>query len=359
MFLDQVVPPDPAVSVIILNWNGGKYLPRCLQAVRAQTYQDFEVLVVDNGSQDGSLDGIEAGWENLRVIRLDRNLGYAAANNLGAQKARGRWLATLNNDAYPAPDWLANLVSSAESVNDPSYSFFASRMVLANEKGRMDGTGDILHASGLAWHRDHNRPVEEARHEPDEVFSPCAAAALYRREDFLNAGGFDEQFFSHHEDVDLGFRLRLRGSRCLYVPTAEVAHVGSASFGLDSDFTVYQVHRNLVWSYFSNMPGVLFWKYLPAHLLTNLVFFIFYTLRGQGRSIWRAKWDALRGLPRALRKRRAVQESREVEIQAIDRLMDHGWLSPYLLGRRAGKIQKIAGSIGLRADEPASTKKEI
>lgn len=350
--------PEPVVSIIILNWNGGKYLPRCLEAVKAQTYPDYEVLVVDNGSQDGSVDGIEAGWENLRVIRLERNLGFAAANNLGARGARGRWLVTLNNDAYPAPDWLANLVGAAENVDDGSFSFFASKMVLANNPDRVDGTGDILHSSGLAWHRDHNRPVGEAVHAQEEVFSACAAAAMYRREEFLNAGGFDERFFSHHEDVDLGFRLRLRGFRCLYVPSAEVAHVGSASFGLESDFTVYQVHRNLVWSYFSNMPGFLFWKYLPAHLLANVVFLVFYTLRGQGKSIWRAKWDALRGLPEALRKRRAVQGTRVVAPGEIDRLLDHGLLSPYLLGRRAGKIKKISGSIGLRAEE-AATKKEV
>ena len=357
-----MLSPDPAVSIIILNWNGGKYLPRCLEAVKAQTYPDYEVLVVDNGSKDGSADGIEESWEKVRAIRLDQNIGFAAGNNLGARQARGRWLATLNNDAYPAPGWLENLVRAAESAEktgNGSFAFFASRMILADDKARIDGTGDILNASGLAWHRDHNRPAGQAHMERGEVFSACAAAALYRREDFLNAGGFDERFFSHHEDVDLGFRLRLRGFRCLYVPSAEVAHVGSASFGLESDFTVYQVHRNLVWSYFSNMPGFLFWKYLPAHILANLVFLVFYTLRGQGKSIWRAKWDALLGLPEALRKRRVVQGTKKVEDREIDRLIDHGLLSPYLLGKRAGKIRKITGSIGLREEETAATKKEV
>jgi GT2 family glycosyltransferase len=333
------------VSIIILNWNGKRYIDRCLEATAAQTFSDFETILIDNASTDGSVDSLEERWPGVRVVRLPRNLGFAAANNLGARLARGRWLALLNNDAFARPDWLASLVRAAEL--HPQYSFFASRILQAEPGDRIDGTGDVYHVSGLAWHRDRNRPLDQAQADYDEVFSACAASALYEREAFLSVGGFEENFISHHEDVDLGFRLRLQGHRCLYVSDAVVEHVGSASYGVESDQTVYHVHRNLVWSYVTNMPGILFWKYLLAHLLANGIFLLYYFLRGQGAAIWRAKRDALLGLPFALRKRHEVQISRKVGTIEIDRMINHGWLSPYVLGKRAKQIRRVAGNIGL------------
>jgi GT2 family glycosyltransferase len=322
-------------------------LPCCLEAVSAQSFRNYEVIVVDNASTDGSADGLEARWPGVKVIRLAENLGFAAGNNLGARQARGRWLALLNNDAFPAPGWLAALVSAAEA--HPEYAFFASRILQANDPAHVDATGDVYHISGHAWHRDINRPAAEAHHEMDEVFSACAAAAMYSRAAYLEAGGLEERFANHHEDVDLGFRLRLMGIRCLYVPGAVVEHIGSASYGKESNRTVYHVHRNLVWSYWTNMPAALLWRSLPAHLLANLVFLIYYSRRGQAGAIWRAKRDALLGLPAALRRRGPIQRNRRVPVAELSRVMDHGWLSPYILGRRSGKIRR-ALSLG-RSDQ--------
>jgi GT2 family glycosyltransferase len=145
----------------------------------------------------------------------------------------------------------------------------------------------------------------------------------------------------YHEDVDLGFRLRLRGNRCLFIPQAVVRHVGSASTGKKSDFSVYHGHRNLVWSYFQNMPGKLFWKYLPAHLLANVVFLVYYSLRGQASVIWRAKWHAFLGLPRALRKRKIIQRQCRISPDEISRVFEHGWLKPYTEEfRKRSQMQK-------------------
>jgi GT2 family glycosyltransferase len=134
----------------------------------------------------------------------------------------------------------------------------------------------------------------------------------------------------YHEDVDLGFRMRLLGYRCLYVPSAIVYHKGSASTSIKSDFAVYYGHRNLVWSFFQNMPGWLLLKYLPAHLLANLVFLVYYSLRCQAAPIWRAKWHAFLGLPRALRKRRSIQKNRQISPEEISQVLEHGWLKPYI-----------------------------
>jgi len=197
----------------------------------------------------------------------------------------------------------------------------------------LDGEGDDYHVSGLAWRLKYNQPVFPAG-EPYEVFSACAAAALYPRQEFLDAGGFDESYFAYIEDVDLGFRLRLRGLTCMVVPVAVIHHVGSASTGKASDFSIYYGHRNLVWTFVKDMPSVLFWVYLPLHLASNCYSLISYTLRGRGRLIWKAKLDALRGLSLVLRNRRAVQSQRRVPIREIrrafnSRLLDlmEGWVA--------------------------------
>jgi GT2 family glycosyltransferase len=170
----------------------------------------------------------------------------------------------------------------------------------------------------------------EVGSNPDPVFSPCAAAALYRLQSVRAVGGFDEAYFCYHEDVDLVFRLRLAGARCHYVESSVVHHVGSGLTGRDSDFSVYHGHRNLVWTYVKNMPGMLVFWYLPQHLLLNLVTVIHYTLRGRGRVIFRSKWHALSGLGYALRQRAEIQSARTVESSEILSAMTRGLLRPYL-----------------------------
>ena len=322
----------PAVSVIVLNWNGVHFLGRCLDAIAAQTFRDYEVIVLDNASTDSSIEDVPSRWPTFQVVRFDQNLGFAAGNNRGAEKASGHWIAFLNNDAFPEPEWLAHLIGAAQA--HPEFSFFSSRLVYADNLDLAQDTGDIYHVSGFAWPRDNNCPVQNAHLQGGEVFSPCAAAALYDRAAFLEVGGFAEQFVSHYEDVDIGFRLRLRGYRCLYVPEAVVPHVGSASYGRESDRTVYQVQRNVIWSYLTNMPGWLFWKYLPAHLFTNLVFLIYYSLRGQWKVVWKAKWQAARSLPAMIKKRKVIQSARRVDLAEIERVLEHSWLGPFVLGKR-------------------------
>ncbi len=316
------------LSVIIANWNGADMLPRCLASLAAQTFHDFEVIVVDNGSTDDSAADLSARFPtlNLRVERLASNRGFAAANNIAAQLARGEWLALLNQDAFPQPDWLARLIEATQ--RHPGPTFFASRLVQANDTARLDGAGDVYHVSGLAWRRHHGDTVNIALQE-EEVFSACAAAALYPRDPFLRVGGFDEDFFSYHEDVDLGFRLRLQGYQCWYIPDAIVLHVGASSNNPKNDFVIFHGHRNMVWTYFKNMPTSLFWLYLPAHLLATLLSIAYYSQRGQAGAIWRAKLDALHGLSDALRKRKQIQVTRQVRTSDLRRMMNHGLIEYY------------------------------
>jgi GT2 family glycosyltransferase len=318
------------VSVVIVNWNSRDLLGRCIDALEKQTLRASKILVVDNASTDGSADRLGNDAAEIELIRLDTNHGFARANNIGLKRCAGRcpWVVLLNPDAFAEPDWLERLMDAARA--NPECAFFGSRMLVASDETTLDGAGDVYHRSGLGWRRGHGQRADGKYLEREEVFSVCAAAALYRRDALLEVGGFDERYFGYFEDTDLAFRLRLAGYRGLYVPDAVVRHVGSATTGKDSDFTIYHGHRNLVWTYFKDMPWPLFWLYLPQHILLNLVSILWFTLRGRGRIILKAKWDALKGLPRVLRERRKVQATRCVSSWELRRVMAKGVLRPYL-----------------------------
>lgn len=311
------------VAVIIVNWNSKRLLEKSLSALEVQIVRPKRVIVVDNASSDGSADGIEIRYPHIEVIRLEENIGFAAANNLAVKSVGNyEWVALLNPDAFPEQDWLMNLLKAAES--HPEFSFFASRMINTDDTGIMDGTGDIYHVSGLVWRRDHGAKANDCYRDTGEIFSACAAAAMYKTKEFIEAEGFDENWFCYSEDVDLGFRLRLMGRRCLYVDDAKVAHVGSASTERHSDFQIYHGHRNLVWTFVKNMPWPLFWIYLPQHMIINLVTIIIFSYRGKGKVILKAKWDAIKKLPMVLRQRRSLQKKRRVGALTLWKVMTKG-----------------------------------
>ena len=314
---------EPGVAVLIVNYNSGTLLSRALEALARQTVHDFRVVVVDNASSDGSADGIEGRHANVTLVRAGSNLGFAAGNNLALRHAGGaEWIALLNPDAFPEPDWLEKLMLAAFAW--PGFSFFGSRMLLADAPELLDGTGDVYHASGMAWRRDHGVAADRGAAEAGEIFGPCAAAALYARAALDEAAGFDERYFCYHEDVDLAFRLRLLGHRCRYVPDAVVHHVSGGIAGRRSDFATYHGQRNLVWTYVKDMPGALLWLFLPLHLLMNAAAVAVCAARGQFGVVLRAKRDALRGLGAALAQRRAIQAARRAGARELLAVMHFG-----------------------------------
>lgn len=312
-----------SVSVIIVNWNSGALLRECLRHLRAQTLPPNRVYVVDNASSDGSAEDL-GHWDRLVLIRNDCNLGFAAGNNLALSRCDTEFVALLNPDAFPEPEWLERLLAAAQA--HPEAAAFGCRQVSMEDPGILDGIGDSYHLSGLVWRHRHGSRLENSDLVPREIFSPCAAAALYRRQAVRAVGGFDRDFFCYVEDVDLGFRLRLAGYCALYVPDAVVCHYGSATTGgQHSDFSLYHGHRNLVWTFCANMPAPLFLVLLPAHIVLNLISIVWFASQGRGRVIIRAKLDALKGLPRTWVKRQRVQSRRSVGSAAIWRVLDKRW----------------------------------
>lgn len=317
------------VSVVIVNFNGGILLDRCLSHLARQTVKADRVFVVDNASTDGSIDTLESRFPELILMRMNANLGFAAGNNVAISKADTDWVVLLNPDAFAEPDWLERLLAAAEA--NPEVAAFGCRQMQHGNPELLDGIGDGYLISGQVYRRGYGRKMAAPDLVSREVFAPCAAAAMYRRDVLIECGGFDEDYFCYVEDVDLGFRLRLNGHRTVYVPDAVVHHVGSATTGgQHSDFATYHGHRNLLWTFVKNVPGLLFWILLPLHLLLTLSSIVWFCMSGRGPVILRAKRDAVRGLPAMWKKRRQLQRGRRAGIAAIWRQMDKRITPPRL-----------------------------
>lgn len=314
--------PRPSVSVIIVAYEAGDRLARCLDCLDAQTVRSAEVLIVDNGSDDGSVATVR-DRAGVQVIEPGRNLGFAAGNNLAAAQARGDWLALLNPDAYAEPGWIRALLDAARRW--PDAEVFGSTQLSDADPARLDGAGDAYLAFGCPWRGGHGRPVSELPGE-GEVFAACGAAMLIRREAFAALGGFDERFFCYGEDVDLGYRHRLAGGRCVQVLGAVVRHEGSGVTGRRSAFTTYHGHRNRVWTYLKNTPGLLLALTLPGHLVLNLLLWVNAARHGNAGSYARAMRDAAAGLGPVLAQRRTVQRGRTASVRGVARALS--WSLP-------------------------------
>ena len=264
----SVKSTKPRVSVIIVNYNAGEHLRPCVESLINQTLTDFECLLYDNGSTDGSLDTLPELDDRFTIIKGEENLGFAAANNLAAAQASADWIALLNPDAFARPNWLKNGLAARAML--PHTSMVGSTQYLAQEPDLFDGLGDEYHAFGVAWRAGFGMPIEEA--VTRESFGPCGAGAFYDRSVFQKLGGFNESFFCYHEDVDLAFRMRLAGYRCVQSADTIIDHVSSAISGRASEFAIYHGTRNRIWTFFNNMPRPLLILLIIPHLMSNLAF---------------------------------------------------------------------------------------
>ena len=332
----------PFFSVLILFWKSAQFLADNLQALEEQSFKDFEVILLDNGAEDPPEPLVLSQNPNLKLhlLRSETNLGFAAGNNLAARQAQGNYVVLLNNDAFPQPDWLAKLHQFALSY--PGHCF-ASRLLQADNPNVLDGEWNVYHASGLAWRQNHSRPTSFGSASPRYVMSACAAASAYPRLAFEQIGGFDEDFFAYMEDMDLDLRLRLAGYPCLYLPEAVVRHVGSGSTGYRSEFSTFYGQRNLVWAFVKNMPGLLFWLLLPAHILVNLAYLIAAVFMPNGKALWQAKKAAISALPVIWQKRRQVQSARTLSIWSFARRLNWNPFSPFIkLKARSPSSKELA-----------------
>lgn len=321
------LPKMPMMSVVIPNWNGWQHLEECLTALRMQTYQDFEIIVVDNGSSDGSVAEVRTHFPEVRLVCLADNQGFAAGCNAGIAAAQGEFVALLNNDTRVDPGWLAALQRASRQSGHAEhlYDMWASRVVLADHPELLDSAGDGLTRAGIPFKRGHLQPAQ-AYTTPQEVFGPSGSAAVYRKRLLDRLGGFDPDFFLIHEDVDLAWRARLLGARCWYVADAIVQHKVNASLGYLSWRYVYYGQRNLEYVFIKNMPFALLLRSLPSHILFNLLAWGYFVWHGHGRHFLQAKIAVARSLPSLWQKRRTVQKHRRVTTADFLQGIERRWL---------------------------------
>jgi GT2 family glycosyltransferase len=301
------------VSVIIVNFNGKKFLQDCLSSLLIQTYSPFEVILVDNASHDGSIEFVQEHFPHVKIFIEKENLGFAGGSNAGIREAQGEFILTLNNDTIVPPDFIGELIKPM--MQDPSVGMCGSKMVFPD--GRINSTAICISRSGAAWDRGGGEPDHGQYDIAAEVFGPCAGAALYRRTMLDEIGLFDEDFFLFMEDVDLAFRARLSGWKCMYVPTARVVHVHGGTAGFRSDISVYYGNRNLVWYVVKNFPSRTLILSSPWIITRNCADIPYYFLHGKGLAIVRAKNDMMKGFLSMVRKRKGIK--RQVPVAEIEK----------------------------------------
>ena len=307
-------------SIVIPNWNGARFLPVCLEALRQQTHPALEVLIVDNASSDGSQDLIQREYPWVKLIELPTNTGFTGACNTGMRAATGEIVALLNNDTEVDPGWAAAVIDAF--ARHPEVGSVASKMLLFEKRDHIHTTGDFFTTDGRAGNRGVWQKDEGQFDREEYVFSACGGSSAYRRVMLDQIGLLDDDFFFSGEDVDLGWRVNLSGWRCLYTPAAIVYHHLSATGG--GVTASYYDGRNLIFILVKNLPGALWRKYGGQ------------ILRAQARQAWAAirawRGQAARaklrgmiagiiGLPRMLRKRRSVQALCRVSAAEIDALL--------------------------------------
>lgn len=291
----------PLVSVVVINYNGRRFLEKCISSILLQTYPLIEIILIDNGSNDDSVDYVKKKFPSIKLITCKRNLGFAKGNNIGIKAAKGDLIATLNNDTEVTPKWVEELVKGIQSGNN--IGMCASKMLFLKNPELINSTGICISRSGACRDRGMFESDQGQYESVEEVFGPCAGAAIYRKAMLDKIGLFDEDFVAYMEDVDLAFRGRLAGWKCLYIPNAVVYHVHGGTAGYVTDYTIYYGNRNIVWNCFKNYPNKLLITSLPWIICRNLAVIPYYVLKGHGNTIIRSKIDAIKGLLKIISKR--------------------------------------------------------
>jgi len=257
---------EPLLSVIIPNWNGKRFLEECMDSLKGQTFQNFETILVDNGSIDDSVEFAERHYgDSIRVIRNSKNLGFTGGNNVGIQASKGEYIVLLNNDTWADPRWLEELAKARRF--DPPVGMWASKVCSYYQRDRIEGVGELIYWDGLCRARGQYEQDHGQYNAMEEILFPPGCGAMYRKSLLDEIGLFDEDFFTYADDSDVGIRARLAGWKCLYVPSAIVYHKNSGTAGQYSPLKAFYVERNRLWITI---------KYFPFPLLFLSIFFTFY-----------------------------------------------------------------------------------
>lgn len=305
------------LSVIIPNWNGKHLLKTCLTSLKKQTFKDFEVVIIDNGSKDGSNEYIEKYFPEVKLIKLETNIGFAPAINLGLKICVGEMMMLLNNDTEVDKDCLKNLVNTAEKKKD--IGFIAAKILNFNNRKLIDSAGDYIDAVGHADNLGRGQKDNEQFNEPGPLFLATGGGSLFKREVFEKIGFFDHEYFAYMEDVDLCFRAQIAGIKGWYEPTAVIYHIHKATSSKNPGFTEYLQYRNMTLTVLKNFPRELFLKDMNwlRFFLVNINTIRYLASIGYLKEALKAEWFIIKTLPKTLEKRSKIQSSIKVPIEYI------------------------------------------
>lgn len=321
--MDKITKPK--VSVIILNLNGQDYLKNCLDSLLEQTYDDYEIIIVDNGSKDHSLEILKENYSKVRLIENKINHGFAEANNQGFEISKGEFIITLNNDTIVDKNWIKELAVAAEK--NEIIGMVASKILLTEEDNKIDSVGLSITLDGMTKQRGWLETDNGQYDKEEEILFPSACAALYKRKMLEEVGFFDEDFFAYCEDSDLGIRARLAGWKAVVAPNAVVRHLYSRTGGKYSPMKAYLVERNHFWLVIKNFPLV-FVILLPFFTIYRYILQLFSIFFKKGAtssflkesSVWdgvviilKANLDTFVKIPELIKKRKKIKKLKKIK----------------------------------------------
>lgn len=315
-------------SVIIPNWNGVKLLGQCLDALRRQTFKDFEIIVVENGSTDGSVEFVKKNYPEVVLLEQETNLGFAGGVNVGLRHSKVKYKILLNNDTAVDSGWLKALVETADKHNT-AFAVVSKILEASKEKQpkqyKIDSTGDQYSTWGMPFPRGRGEVDTGQFDSGEQVFAACGGSVLYRSNLLAKVGLFDEDFFAYYEDVDISFRARLLGYTVLYEPKSVVYHaIGATSGGGLKPFTRFHSVKNAHYLYLKNMPGWLFWKYLPQFIVGQGMTFLSSLKHGLLLAHLKGLLWVVLFLPKKLVQRWSLQHRRKTSSAEIGGLLYKG-----------------------------------
>jgi len=313
--------PIPKVSVVVPHLAGYEILRRCLDSLERQTFRDFEVIVVDNGSRDDSVPRALRDHPRARLVCLGKNRGFAGAANAGLAAARAGLIAFVNDDVRLDPAWLELTV---QTLNREQADAAGGKLLRADGSGRIASAGCYLLPTGFGRDLGLGKSGTEAFRKEQEIFWVSGAAGLIRREVFLTAGNWDEKFFAYCEDTDLGLRARLAGFSCRYVPGATGQHEGGATGGKNPGLRDALCTRNALYTVIKGFPAAALGRHLPAIIGAHLRALFYLAARGRAGRIPGIELDLIRQLPTLLRERRLIQRKRKISPGEVERWLREG-----------------------------------
>lgn len=307
------------ISIVIVNWNGLRLLERCLFYLFPTLTPDDQVIVVDNGSHDGSVQWLRSTYPTVEVVALPTNMGFAGGNNAALPYCRHPWILLINNDAFVAPDTLTILKQATHVVSD-TVGALAATLVFDHAPDLVASSGIVLRRDGVAIDRDMTRPLYDVPPTIVPITGASGGAVLLRRQMIDDIGFFADDFFNYLEDVDLAWRALLRGWQSVHVPTAVIRHVYSATSGQGSPFKQRLLGLNRWRTLIRCLPSVLWWRYWPRIIGYDLVVCIVLAWRRQWSGIW-GRIEVIRYWSTLRSQRTMIQSRMTIAPEAIDTIL--------------------------------------